>query len=243
MRRRFRTISLSVVVLAVFLLHPLAHAQSSEIGSGHPGMKIALRSSSAIAIYEDEPETVGVGLRGGMRDRHLVVLLDHGYSFNQKAMDIPEQLYPLASDSAFTCSGGAWNFDTRRWDQTKRKAIGYRLVNGQLTVIPDALSKAALNYKLKPNESFLGRIDGRIFFWRDYLPRTLFWREIETSRVYSIELPKGIIDIYGVTRGVRKDIALVVFRKSPGLIHIAPNMHDVLEFSLVKGKREYDQQP
>ena len=178
-----------------------------------------------------------------MRNRQLIVLLDKGYGFDQQAMDIPEQLYPLDSDSAFTCSGGAWNLDTKRWDQTKRKAIGYRLVNGQLTVIPDAFSEAALKYKLRPNESFLGRVDGRVFFWRNYLPTTLFWREIVTSRVYGLELPNGIIDLYGVTRGVQKDIALVVFRKSPGLIQIAPYTNDVLEFVLAKGKRENERQP
>jgi len=47
-----------------------------------------------------------------------------------------------------------------------------------------------------------------------------------------IGLPRGVVDLYGVTRGVKKDIGVVVFRKSPGLIHYAPYTHGFLEFNL-----------
>lgn len=227
---------LFVGLLAATVVSPLAHVQSGQLDAGYPGLKIVLAPAGAVAIYADEPKTVGVGLRGGMKTRHIKVLFDQGYGFDQRAMDIPEQLYPLDSDTAFTSTGGAFRLDPPRWDLPKRTATGYRLIDGQLTVIPDALAVASSKYRLERNESFLGRIDNRVFFWRDFNPTMLFWREIDSEQVYGVQMPKGMIDLYGVTRGVKKDIGLVALRKSPGLIHITPNTHDFLEFSISAGK-------
>jgi len=225
-------------VLVALLAPTLAGAQANAIGSGYPGLKVAVASADAIAIYEDEPFTVGAGLIGGYRSRHITVLLDHGYGFDQQLMRIPEQLYPLDPDSAFSSTGGRLLFNPTRWELSERKATGYRLVKGQLTIIPDVLAIAAVQYKLQDNESFLGRIDNRVFFWRDFSPAKLFWREIDSEHVYSIQIPEGVLDFHGITRGIKKDIGLVVLRKSPGQIHYAPNTFSFLEFALAEGKYE-----
>ena len=101
-------------------------AKSPSIGSGNPGLKVATRGTNAdaVVIYQDEPETVGIGLQAGMMDRKIMVIYDKGYNFRQQDMENPDQLYPFDQDSAFTSSGGSWDQLGKNWDYTPRGASG-----------------------------------------------------------------------------------------------------------------------
>ena len=112
----------------------------------------------------------------------------------------------------------------------------YILVDGKLTISNDVQAQAMARYALKSNEVFLGRIDNNIFYWKGFDPSRVFWHAKDSSTVFSIELTKAVIDIYGATRGVKKDIGFVVFRKSPGFFHYSPYTDEFVEISLAKGK-------
>ncbi|MGH2508535.1 MAG: hypothetical protein ACRDHZ_14220 [Ktedonobacteraceae bacterium] len=226
------------------LLGPIrAEATESEkLGSGNPGLKVVSLvqfGKNAIAIYQDEPQTVGNGLMGGYRDRHIVLLADQGYGFNQQSMDVNglEQLYPFDNARAFTCSGGHWNEAYNQWLYEPRYSTLYKIVNGQIITSQDVQSIAQNEYHLTSKEVFLGFIDSRVFFWRSFDPSRVFWKKCDSPEEWMASMPGGIIDIYGATRGIRKDVGFVVFRKSPGLIHYSPYTEDFIELMIADGRR------
>jgi hypothetical protein len=228
----------SSIVLALlsmgFFVRPAA---GQTIGSGDPGLKVVIGNSDSVAIYQDEPQTFGVGLQGGMAKRRILVIVDQGYGFNQRAMDIPKQLFPFDSEAAFTCSGGRWALPPgpHRFDYTPRKYVGYRLVDGRLTVFTDVQKEAGAKYRLSPGEEFLGSVDSRVFYWKDFDPSKVYWRDQTTTKTYSLALPEGVIDLYGVARGLKQDIRLLTLRKSHRLFNYSPYTDEVIEIPLSKG--------
>jgi len=230
--------TLAALIAGALITATMAVATSpsgDDLGNGDPGLKVATRGAGSAVIYRDEPQTVGVGLRGGMMSRNIEVIVDQGYGFNKQSMDIPSQLYPLDAVTAYTCSGGSWSSDFKHWDYSRRKTIGYKLVSGQLTVVPDAQKVAAEKYSLGKGEIFLGYIDGRIFYWRDFDPNYIYWRKPPEAKVYAASIPSGVIDLYGATRGIKKDIGFVVFRKSSGPLSYSPYTDDFIEITLADG--------
>jgi hypothetical protein len=209
--------------------------EAGKIGSGNPGLKAVSKNPAGIAIYQDEPETVGNGLMGGFRTRHIRVIVDQGYGFNQENMDVNglKQLYPFDPDSAFSCSGGQWGSPSN-WQYEPRTSTLYRTNENKVEVTQDVQEMARAKYNLTPNEVFLGYIDGKVFYWRSFDPSRVFWKEHGSHIELSVPMPAGIIDIYGATRGIRKDIGFVVFRKSQGLIQYSPYTSDFVEISLSK---------
>jgi hypothetical protein len=199
-------------------------AKSPSIGSGNPGLKVAARGTNAdaVVIYQDEPETVGIGLQAGMMDRKIMVIYDKGYNFRQQDMENPDQLYPFDQDSTFTSSGGSWDQLGKNWDYTPRGASGLRLANGGLTTFTNIQAAAEAKYHLSNDETFLGFIDNKVFFWRGFNPTRVFWRERDSQEVYYYTMPKQLIDIYGVTRGIQKDVCFVTFAKSTGFFQYSP---------------------
>jgi hypothetical protein len=212
-------------------------ADRPQIGSGQPGLKIATRAPGSIVIYEDEPSTVGVGLMGGMATRKIRVLIDQNYHFSKDRMEIPEQLYPLDPDSAFTSSGGTWTDNFHRWEYTARTYVGYRARGNEVDLIPDIQATARKLYGLRPDDVFLGAFDNLVFFWRAFDPSTVYWRRLGYDSVFGASLPRNVIDIDGATRGIRKDVGFVVFAKTNGLIVYAPYQTEFVELSLSKGVR------
>jgi len=225
----FRHICLLVV--ASLVAQPGQAGDVPNIGSGDPGLKVATRSPDAIVIYRDEASTVGIGLLGGMRQRDIRVLVDQNYHFSKSTMAIPEQLYPFGTDAAFTTSGGGWSSDFKHYDYSKKSSTLYRVVGGQVRSEGNALEAARVAYGLDAKDIFLGLVGSRIFYWRTDDPSRLVWRSIGDRVEHVIGLSRGVIDLLGVTRGIEKDIGLVVFRKSPGLIHYSPYTYDFLEFT------------
>jgi hypothetical protein len=225
----------AAVILSGTLASTVAAVELPGLGSGDPGLKVATRGADAIVIYKDEAETVGVGLIGGMESRKIEVLIDRQYHFQQNRMDIPRQLYPFDAESAFTCEGGAWSADFKHWQYTPRRCSAFRLVDGQLTTFTDVQKVAAEKYRLGADEVFLGLIDNRVFFWRGFNPARVYWRQFGDDSVYSVDMPKDVIDLFGATRGIRGDVGFVVFRKSTGFFSHSPYTHGFTEIFLSKG--------
>lgn len=239
-KKFFHAFSALVLLIVLGGIIEAARATSPllDLGSGHPGLKVATRGAEAVVIYRDEPKTVGAGLQGGMATRDIVVLIDRQYQFRRDQMDIPQQLFPLDENSAFTCEGGSWSSDFKHWEYRRRHWAGYRLVEGQLTTIADVQKTAAEKYRLESGEMFLGFIDGRIFFWKNFDPTRVYWRKLGNATVYRVSMPNGIVDLYGATRGIQKDIGFVAFRKSPGFFHYSLYEHDFVEIHLKDGVLE-----
>src|SRR5271165_2450204 len=188
-------------------------ADGPQIGSGQPGLKITTRAPGSIVIYQDEPSTVGVGLVGGMATRKIRVLIDQNYHFSKDRMEIPEQLYPLDPDAAFTSSGGTWTDNFQRWDYTARTYVGYRERGSEVDLIPDIQAAARRLYNLSPDDVFFCAFDNLVFFWSAFDPSHVFWRRLGDNAEFEASLPQNVIDIYGATRGIRKDVGFVVFAK------------------------------
>jgi hypothetical protein len=186
-------------------------------------------------VLKSGRETIGVGLQGGMLNRKITVLFDKNYHFDQNSMEIPNDLYAIDRDTAFTCSAGEWA-SPGQWSHTPRRTTGYRLVNGELTVFEDVQQAAQIKYDLKSNEVFLGFLNNTVFFWRDFNPKFVFWRQLGSPQTFRIELPNGIIEIYGAAKGIKQDVGFMVFRKTPGLIHWYPRTWGFVEIQLSKGK-------
>jgi hypothetical protein len=212
-------------------------ADRPQIGLGQPGLKIATRAPGSFVIYEDEPSTVGVGLVGGMATRKIRVLIDQNYHFSKDRMEIPEQLYPLDPDAVFTSSGGAWTEDFHRWEYTARTYVGYRARGSEVDLIPDTQAAAHKLYNLRSDDVFLGAFDNLVFFWSAFDASHVYWRRSGDDAVFEASLPRNVIDIFGATRGIRKDVGFVVFAKAGGLIAYAPYKTEFVELSLSKGVR------
>jgi len=150
-------------------------------------------------------------------------------------METPHQLFPFDQETAFSCDGGSWTSDFSRWDYSHRSYVGYRLAEGRLTTITNVQKEAAVKYHLSQGDEFLGFIGNKVFFWKGFNPSKVYWRVQGTSQTYYLNLPKGVIDLYGAARGIKKDIALLAFSKSRGLFHYSPYTTEVIEIVLSKG--------
>jgi hypothetical protein len=239
-------------------------AESSHmLGGGEPGLKIAIdfKNTNQFAIYIDEPWTVGPGLAAGIDERHIDVLLDHDYQFKEKLhsknerIDIPEQLYPFDEQEAFTCEGDSSFLNDRIYKTNSfyecisddGKTLGFLRVTAvystnaeSILISNDVYALARLRYGLTTNQLFLGRIATNIYYFEKGNPRKIFYRgTAETNAVNYFALPKGVLDLYGVTKAVstNNDIGFVLVRNSVGFFHYSPNEFAFVEFSFKKAKR------
>ena len=239
-------LTIVVIFLSVLLNATVHAAEPPNIGSGYPGLKVATRvgDANAIVIYTDEPDLVGpVGLVG-MKNRKINVIIDHGFHFQKDSIEIPQpipqQLYPFDSNSVFTSEIGSNDSDAKQYAAaggTPPWPVGYRLVDGHLTVFTNVQEAAEAKYHLTNDEMFLGFVDSRIFFCkRAFKPAVVFWREQDSQQAYSFAMPRGVVDIFGVTRGIQKDVGFVVLRKAAWHLHPAPYEKDFIEIKLSSGK-------
>lgn len=208
---------------------------SQSIGSGDPGLKVVSGPSGSFAIFKDEPQTFGIGLIGGWKNRNIQLVIDQGYHFDKAFPGDPMQLFPFSEDSAFSCTGGSWAPDFKRWDYSRRKYYGYQLIDCRINIITDVQQEATVKYGLGSGDIFLGFINGTVFYWRNFDPSKIYWRTKDPTKTYYQALPTWVIDLYGAAHGIKKDIALLAFGKSHGLFHYAPYTHEVIELKLAKG--------
>lgn len=92
-------------------------------------------------------------------------------------------------------------------------------------------------YGLRGTDVFLGIVNGRVYFWSNFIPSRVYWRGLNDKAVYSANMPDETVDIYGVTKGIRKDIGFVVFAKSAGWFKYSPYTTKFVEMSLSQGVR------
>jgi hypothetical protein len=230
------TLCISLGIAGALTIFTNVSAQPLKIGSGDPGLKIASSQDddSEFMIYQDEPWTAGIsGYIGGMAHRKINVIFEHGYDLNKilTGVHVPavKQLFPFDTNSAFTSGRGA-NPQDPRW------SIGYRLVDGALTVFTNVQKAALVKYRLADDEVFLGFVDGRIFFCNKGLqPKAVFWRGESDQKVFSYGLPRGVVNIFGVTTGVEQDVGVAVLRKARPL-YAGDYEPDFIEIRLSKGK-------
>jgi len=233
-----------------------------NLGSGEPGLKIIFKTTNQCVIYVDEPWTVGPGLIGGVFDRHIDVLFDRNYGLKEmlqarhwNGTDMPEQLYPFDDETVFTCEGDA-KFPNDRMYRTNSmgesvsddgKTLGFPRVttvfciNAEgILVSHDVYALARLRYGLTTNQLFLGKLGTNILYWQTQNPRKVFFRSVVGDRATNyFQLPKGIIDLYGVTKPLKKtgDVGLLVLRWSKGFLHYSPCEFALIEVSYKKAKQ------
>lgn len=230
-----------VLVLVVAVLsgstsygHP---AGVDVLGSAQPGLKAIYVNPQQFAVFLDQPETVGVGLTGGYKQRKILVIADINYGVVEKfatgVPDVPEQLFSVDKNAAFSCSGGNWNKAFSKWNYFPRPTRMYSLIDGRVIVTSDAYASARRRYELESNQLFLGKIDSKIFFWDARKPTQIYFRGIASNDpVGSVDLPRNVIDVMGVTKSVSKELSIVVFEKSSGIFHAKPYTFDVLNIRL-----------
>jgi hypothetical protein len=218
----------------------------SDIGCGNPGLKVIAkqRDPSAIVIYHELPETPFGGFAGVfMTNENIQVIVDHGFGFH-KDMDsftagVPLELYPFGPNSAFTDEIGATEIMTPPVWLSGPPEVGYRLINNALTIFTNVQQEAQMQYHLHKDEIFLGFVEGKVFFCKNK-PVKVFWREPGSQKEYYYDLPKAVIDIFGVTKAISpgKDIGFVVIRKKPyfSSIWLPPKEDVFIEISLSSGK-------
>jgi hypothetical protein len=219
------------------------NADSENIGSGYLGLKVitGMERSNSIVIYQDTPPTVGGVIPGKMEGYSVKVIYERGYHFSEESLwggdiPIPEQLYPFSTNSAFTSRGGTWDFSTGKWQYSSRTYVGYFFASEKLIIFTSVQERARALYHLNSDDVFLGAVDGKSFFWKKFKPSKIFWRDQNSQKEFYYALPRGIIDIYGVTKGIQKDVQIRVFRKSSGFMQITPYEPDSIEIFLSKGK-------
>lgn len=221
-----------------------ATAGSLGIGSGYPGLKIAIKQTDpgAIVIYQDTPPTAG-GVRPGRIPGYSIdVLYDNGYHLTSASMwsdiyaPIPQQLYPFGTNSAFTSSGGSWDLTSGKWQYASRTYTGYGLKDGKLTIFTNVQDAARIRYRLDDDDVFLGCVGDNVFFWKRYVPSKVFWINGNTRKEFYYGLSRKVIDIFGVTKGLGKDVDIRVFRKASGLIQITPYEPGFIEISFSSGR-------
>jgi hypothetical protein len=242
-------------------------ARPLNLGSGEPGLKIvfANNTTNQFAIYLDEPWTVGPGLIGGYDKRHIEVLLDHSYGLKEKIQtrrwsDDPQQLYPFDDETAFACEGDAKPPEDQIYTANNmgiytsadgkrvyfpRKTQVFSTNADSILISDDVYAMARLRYGLTTNQLFLGKLGTNIFYWETQNPRKVFFRSVAEDKATNyFELPKGMIDLYGVTKPLKKtgDVGFSVLRWSKGFFHYSPCEFTLIEVSYknakqVKGKQ------
>jgi hypothetical protein len=108
----------------------------------------------------------------------------------------------------------------------------------------DVYAMARLRHGLTTNQLFLGKLGTNIFYWETQNSRKVFFRSVAEDKAANFfELPKGMIDLYGVTKPLKKtgDVGFSVLRWSKGFFHYSPCEFTLIEVSYkaakqVKGK-------
>jgi hypothetical protein len=234
-------IALAAITIS-FALYP-ANAQLHQLGDGDPGLKVIYRTTNQFVIYLDEAWTVGPGLIGGYDKRHIDVLFDRNYGLKQMIQTrswegIPQQLYPFNDHEAFTCEGISLDPDSESLSNWFHRTQVFSLNGDSVSVSDDVYILARQQYGLTSSQLFLGKFETNIFYWERSDPTKVFYHVTsEEAATNYFELPKGIIDLFGVTKSAKKDVGFVVLKKSTGFFHYSPNEFTFVEFYFKNSKR------
>jgi hypothetical protein len=233
-------------LIALFLVgaSSLRLLAGDNLGSGQPGLKIIYEGTNQFVIYLDEPWTVGVGTMGGMDTRKIEIVLDRNYGLKQRLQSRTgpigevQQLYPLDEQRAFTCESAELGLNPKTFPHWPHQIQMFTINGNSLSVSGDVYALARHQYGLTTNQYFLGKIGTNIFYWEMGDPRKAYCRPVgEKKAAIYFELPKSMIDLFGVTKGVKKDVGFVVFKKSTGFFSYSPNEFVFLEFSFKDAKQ------
>jgi hypothetical protein len=213
---------------------------SQLLGRGDPGLKIIYKSTNEFVIYDDEPWTFGAGLVGGYDERTINILLERNYGLRRKIQtrswnDIPKQLYPFGNGRTFTCEVGSAESN---WPHA---TVLFSLDGASLSQSNDLYEEARKLYGLTPKQLFLGKIGSNIYYWQWPNARKIFYQSTSDAKaVRYLELPKGVEDVFGVAKSVKKDVFIEVFRRSTGFFHLTPFEFSYIDLSLSKSRPTND---
>lgn len=229
------------------------HASAGDftnIGCGNPGLKVIAKQldPNAVVIYHELPETPFGGFVGVfMTNENIQVIVDHGFGFhkdmNSFTSGIPLELYPFGTNSALVDEAGAMGIMRPPVGPTGPPEVGYKLIGSSLTIFTNVQEQARMKYHLQSNEVFLGSVNGEVFYCKEN-PAKVFWREPESQTEYYYQLPRAVVNIYGVTKAFdpHKDIGFVVLRPTPLVWppwdnwFLPPRSDGFIEISLSNGK-------
>jgi hypothetical protein len=189
----------------------------NDIGSGYPATR-AFDNGTSIVIYRDKIINIGAGTLGAACYHNITRIAEQGPKVGDDALiNSNQQVYPLAPGMCFTDG-----FDSAKVYLAKDGAIAQKI---DITKISREI------YALDQRRVFLGCLDGQVYYHEDNDLTKLYKMDVKSQSIKSANIPKGILKIQGVTRGIRKDVGLFVLRKSPGLAHVTPNTFDFIELS------------
>jgi hypothetical protein len=237
-----RSFTFGSVLLALVLPLNCGAAVSADLGSGEPGLKIDYKSTNCFVIYLDEPWTVGSCFMGGYDKRHIDVIFDRNYGLKEKIqtrkwVGSPFQLYPFDDKRGFTSEPAALGLNPKTFSSWPHQTQLFAINGDSFSVSDDVYALARHQYGLTTNQFFLGMIGTNIFYWEMGDPEKAYYRPVgEKAATRFFVLPSGMIDLFGVVKSEKKDVGFVVFRKSPGLFHYAPNTFDCIEVPLNSAK-------
>ena len=241
---------------------PLFAADSlpPNLGNGNPGLHITYNTTNQYVIFLDEPWTVGGGLIGGYDERNIQVLADRNFGLKEMIRtrtwgegDVL-QLYAFDEQTVFTCEGDSKPPDDQIY--TMNSMDYYTSADGRRVYFPrktqvfstnaesilisnDVYALARSRYGLTTNQLFLGRIGTNVFYWETRDTAKVYYHAAEDAHTTNyFKLPKGIIDIFGVTKAVstNKDVGFELLRKS-GWFSYAPNEFTLSEVSFKNAKQ------
>jgi len=208
-------------------------------------------TTNGYAIYLDEDWTVGDALIGGYDTRKIQVVADRNYGLTNCLRSSTWgtvgqifQLYPFDEKTAFTCEGGNWSSNLKKWDYWPRDTHVFSTnedaILDAMQTSEDVYTLARLRYGLNTNQLFLGKIGTNIFYWETANPRKVYCRAAGQAEVTNfVSLPGRVIDIYGATRAMKPnfDIGFYTFSESRGWFHYSPCTFEFIEVSLKKANR------
>lgn len=238
-----------------------ADSLSLNLGSGNPGLHVIYNTANQYVIFLDEPWTVGSGLIGGYDKRNIQILADRNFGLKEMIRtrtwgqgDVL-QLYAFDEQTAFTCEGdskppdgqvyttngmGYYDSADGRKVYFPRKTQVFSTNAESIVSSDDVYALARSRYNLTTNQLFLGRIGTNVFYWETREAAKVYYHAAEDPHATNyFKLPKGIIDICGVTKAVsaNKDVGFELLRKSKGLFHYAPNEFVSVEVSFKNAKQ------
>lgn len=221
----------SLLIFGLLVLNSLR--ATVPIGCGLAGLKVTGDEKERIIFRWEDNSYVGDGEFGGFQKKAIEVI----YGGRKAQLGNTRQLYPIDENTAFTCDFGASHFITaangrisEQWDCEPRVFAIYHLKDGSLTTDSD-MNAVKKELKLAANEVLLGHMDEITFFWRDFDKSQIFWRRDGTNEAHTVRMPRKTVDIYGVTRGIKKKYAVLTFAKWPWLY---PYGDEFIEFDLAK---------
>ena len=230
---------MKLLLLSVVAATGVAFGSVDQVTSGAPALELA-EYRGRFVVFQDSKEFAGLGFAGGWRDRKITLIYDSqprsagGLSFD------PGDHFPAGWDG-----GPIFPFDQNRaftyhpkllveYGRVVGEQKGFRLITWTLETVAladaDIYVLARERYGLSPKQNFLGCLDSKIFYWIDGEMDRIYWFSSDDRQVLHVKsLPRGVLALHGVTKGVKNDFCLIGVKKNQEAGAYSPNGPLVLD--------------